>query len=409
MTSSSVLLASFQRPVSKKRLSLFLRCAAISFLPAAIYFTGVMRKDTDQFHRPSLKQVVSTDSHDRENAAWDTTRPTCNLNAENKSATATVECFKPGTVPGLGTKMCSCRDGWHGVDCAVPSAVWSTPTFRRWYSEGLIKRRTRPRAVFNGITLNHELDLLEMHVEELSDVVDRYVVVEANRTFFGAPKPLHLQPKLKVGGFAHGHSHKIVPLTLGTLECQGCDPFWPESRSRNVTWQEGQRWLGNVSDDDLFLLTDVDELPNPDVLLFLKYHDGYGEPIGLMLRWFLYGFFWEHRRATRIYAVCTVAFMRTVYADNVQMLRDGRRTTAEAMPAGTGTRAHPWVIEGTRPRFAGWHCSWCFDAKGIQNKLVSSQRDDGVRWGDMAQNTDLAYIESLRREGTVLRRTAVDC
>ncbi|KAL1435888.1 hypothetical protein MTO96_010658 [Rhipicephalus appendiculatus] len=336
-----------------------------------------------------LKKLIETNSSAKE---LGTSRLACNVNDSSNSMTSSIECFKPGTVPGLGTKMCACRDGWHGADCAVPSAVWSTPAFRQWYSEGLIRRRSRPRAVFNGVTLNHELDLLEIHVAELSDVVDRYVVVESNTTFFGAAKPLYLQSNLRAGSFLREHARKIVPLTLGPLECERCDPFWPEYRSRNFTWHEGQRWLGNVADDDLYLLTDVDELPNRDVVLFLKYHDGYGEPIGLTLRSFLYGFFWEHRRATRVFAACTVASLRAAYANNVEKLRQGRRIEAGTMPAGTGTVSEAWIIEGARPRFAGWHCSWCFNASGIQ-------RDDGVRWGDVARNTDLAHIETLRREG----------
>ncbi|XP_050026853.1 beta-1,4-mannosyl-glycoprotein 4-beta-N-acetylglucosaminyltransferase-like [Dermacentor andersoni] len=240
--------------------------------------------------------------------------------------------------------------------------------------------------------------MLEIHVNELSDVVDRYVVVESNNTFFGDAKPLHLQSNLNAG-FLGEHAHKIVPLTVGELRCNGCDPFWPENHSRNATWLEGKRWLGNVSDDDLFLLTDVDEIPNRDVVLFLKHHDGYGEPIGLTLRWFLYGFFWERRSALHVYAACTVGFLRAAGANDLVTLRQGRSPVPKTMPAGTGTVAHQWVIEGARPRFAGWHCSWCFNAQGIQYKLTSAQRDDGVRWGDLAENTDLAYIESLRKSG----------
>ena len=45
-------------------------------------------------------------------------------------------------------------------------------------------------------------------------------------------------------------------------------------------------------DDDLFLLLDADELPTPEVLLFLKLYDGYTEPIRFGFRWTVFGFFW---------------------------------------------------------------------------------------------------------------------
>ncbi|KAH9382247.1 hypothetical protein HPB48_014740 [Haemaphysalis longicornis] len=57
---------------------------------------------------------------------------------------------------------------------------------------GSHKRRVTPRKIVNGLVLNHELDLLEIRVNELRDSVDYYVIVEANYTFFGTRKPLHL-------------------------------------------------------------------------------------------------------------------------------------------------------------------------------------------------------------------------
>ena len=36
----------------------------------------------------------------------------------------------------------------------------------------------------------------------------------------------------------------------------------------------GMKLLDNVEDDDIFLLLDADELPNPESLMFLKPFDG---------------------------------------------------------------------------------------------------------------------------------------
>ena len=41
----------------------------------------------------------------------------------------------------------------------------------------------------------------------------------------------------------------------------------------------GLNLISNQKDDDLFLLLDADELPLPEILLFLKLYDGYTEPI----------------------------------------------------------------------------------------------------------------------------------
>ena len=43
--------------------------------------------------------------------------------------------------------------------------------------------------IFDCFTFCNELDLLELRLETLSDVVDKFVLVEADRTFTGKSKP----------------------------------------------------------------------------------------------------------------------------------------------------------------------------------------------------------------------------
>jgi beta-1,4-mannosyl-glycoprotein beta-1,4-N-acetylglucosaminyltransferase len=42
--------------------------------------------------------------------------------------------------------------------------------------------------------------------------------------------------------------------------------------------------LTGTRNDDIFLLTDADEIPAREAVLFLKLHDGYPEPVGLHLQ-----------------------------------------------------------------------------------------------------------------------------
>ncbi len=39
-------------------------------------------------------------------------------------------------------------------------------------------------------------------------------------------------------------------------------------------------------------MLDADELPEPEVLLFLKLYDGYTEPIRFGFKWTVFGFYW---------------------------------------------------------------------------------------------------------------------
>ncbi|XP_077539951.1 beta-1,4-mannosyl-glycoprotein 4-beta-N-acetylglucosaminyltransferase-like [Haemaphysalis longicornis] len=269
--------------------------------------------------------------------------------------------------------------------------------FQKAYANGQIKRRSKPRTLINGLVFNHELDLLDIRVKELGDAIDYYLIAESNYTYFGSPKGLHLRSNLSAG-FLQEYRHKIIPLALGVYNYRTDDPWAPENYCYTSVWREGQHRLPNVRDDDLFWLSDADEIISRDVLLFLKYHDGYGEPVAVGLRWFLYGFFWENRKPVEVGGVCTVAFMRNVYGNDSLLLRGMQKFRHVRLP-NTGTFQEKWTLRGTAPGYAGWHCSWCFNARGIQVKLASAQRDDGIRWGDFVNKSDLAYIESLRKSG----------
>ena len=56
--------------------------------------------------------------------------------------------------------------------------------------------------------------------------------------------------------------------------------------------QQGLPKVHGLRDDDLFVLSDADELPSPESLLFLRLYDGYTEPVRFGFRWNVFGFFW---------------------------------------------------------------------------------------------------------------------
>ncbi|CAN7988090.1 unnamed protein product, partial [Ixodes hexagonus] len=307
-------------------------------------------------------------------------------------------CFPHGTNILASKDICVCLKGWHGEGCSVPQAVWDSPGFQAWYAKGQIKRRLRPRTIVNALVFNHELDLLEIRVHELGDTVDYFLACEANFTYFGSSKPLRLRSNLSAGFLPH-HRHKVVTLELQTHVAGDGSPWAQETYIRSSIWKKGRHLFKNLKDDDLFMILDADEIPSRDVMLFLKYHDGFGEPIALNLRWFLYGFFWENNKPVNVGGICSMAYLRDVYLNDSNLVRRNEVRAMRVTPSGTGTVWIPWTISGTAPVYAGWHCSWCFDVVGIQVKLMSAQRDDGVRWGDIAAKRDAGYINSLRRSG----------
>jgi len=118
------------------------------------------------------------------------------------------------------------------------------------------------RRLFDCFLFNAELDLLEFRLDLLADVVDRHVLVEAPRTYSGAAKPLHFAENAH--RFAR-HADRIIHVVVDDLPMPdlGLAGRWaPELFQRRAI----SRGLTEAGGDDLILLCDVDEIPDPAVL-----------------------------------------------------------------------------------------------------------------------------------------------
>ena len=140
--------------------------------------------------------------------------------------------------------------------------------------------------------MNHEFDLFEARLEMLKGVVDVYLMLESNYSSYGEPKPLSFLNKLQEGWLS-SHQPSLLYILL---------PFFPKAGETNGWFADaflrlflgksgmklplfylcqfqpvipGMKLLDNVRDDDIFLLLDADELPNPESLMFLKLFDGW--------------------------------------------------------------------------------------------------------------------------------------
>src|SRR5271170_855459 len=108
--------------------------------------------------------------------------------------------------------------------------------------------------IVDCFTFFDELDLLELRLEILDGVVDRFVLCEAPFTFRGEPKPLTYAGA--AGRFARWRE-RIVPLV------------YPHAADPNPWLNEwGQRdylitGLADCNDADLVLIGDCDEIPDP--------------------------------------------------------------------------------------------------------------------------------------------------
>ena len=115
--------------------------------------------------------------------------------------------------------------------------------------------------IFDCFTFFNELDLLELRLETLSDTVDKFILVEADRTFTGKPKPLCFQENQ--ARFS-SYLDRIIHIVVRDMP-QSDNPWDREHFQRNAVL----RGLGDCRPDDIILLSDVDEIPRPEALLRL--------------------------------------------------------------------------------------------------------------------------------------------
>jgi beta-1,4-mannosyl-glycoprotein beta-1,4-N-acetylglucosaminyltransferase len=116
--------------------------------------------------------------------------------------------------------------------------------------------------VYDCFPFFNELELLEIRLNVLSSVVDKFIIVEADRTFSNQPKELFFeQNKTRYTEFLD----KIIYIKL--TEYPIFETSWEfESYQRNIII-EG---LKNCVPDDVILISDLDEIPNPDVIKIYK-------------------------------------------------------------------------------------------------------------------------------------------
>lgn len=221
--------------------------------------------------------------------------------------------------------------------------------------------------VYSGVMFHNELDMLELRLRELDSVVDYHVVVEARETHSGLPKALNyptLERKLP-----QWITDKVIYITLDTLQDEnGSRDAWQKEAYHRSQIAQG---LVNCNPDDLVIISDCDEIVNPDVIPMIK------DKAGLTLDLYYYRCTLKAREFWGIGAA-----RWGVYNDV-----NGIRTNA---------------MGGEQIDNAGWHLSYFGNREFIADKLKSFMHYD------LAQQTNITQqsIQYAINTGSDLFRRA---
>lgn len=111
--------------------------------------------------------------------------------------------------------------------------------------------------IYDCFPFFNELDVLEIRLNVLKDVVDKFVLVEAGETHTGKPKPFYFEEnKARFAAFAD----RIIHVKIEKFPAI-CTTSWARENWQRNRIDEGLK--GRAKDDDLILISDLDEIPDP--------------------------------------------------------------------------------------------------------------------------------------------------
>ncbi len=112
--------------------------------------------------------------------------------------------------------------------------------------------------IYDCFTFFNELDLLEIRLNVLDEVVDKFVLVESTKTHQGKPKPLNFDlNKERYKKF----ENKIIHIIVADFPSDENDSAWTLERYQREMIVRG---LKDCRKEDLIIVSDVDEIPSPE-------------------------------------------------------------------------------------------------------------------------------------------------
>jgi hypothetical protein len=231
-----------------------------------------------------------------------------------------------------------------------------------------------------------EMLLLECRLTELYDVIDRFVIVEANVDHQDHPKPLNFQAQSDRFDQWKDKIHYVVADTLPTLaEDAGS---WAREHAQREWITKGLDELG-ADDDDIVFQSDADEIPS--ILAARNVRPQRAELVSLHQRGHFWAIDWNY----------PAGWNGTVVG------RWGNiKTLAQNRPCGPFTAMRD-SRNANRSIPGGWHFSWLGGTQEEWLRKVGSFCHPEVR-DRIVNNADRYYREGWHVDGQRMEPVDVD-
>lgn len=214
--------------------------------------------------------------------------------------------------------------------------------------------------IIDGFTFFNEYDLLECRLEYLYDHVDYFVLSECNYTHSGKPKPLNYFDNISRYS---KYKDKILyaPLIIDPTnykfdvkitECDYSTDYWTLERQQRNNIATA---LSRFDDDATVLITDLDEIPNPEIFPMIQEELKTKIAVSMVQQSFYYDL--NHRHQNFGWAFPAAGKKKDIVLNTANWFR------AFAM------QINP-ILNG------GWHLSYFADVNGILTKLANTAHQE---------------------------------
>lgn len=217
----------------------------------------------------------------------------------------------------------------------------------------------------------NELDLLNYRLNVLNDVVDYFVIVESTHTFIGNEKQLYFKDNsAQFEQFNHKIIHVIVddfPFKQPNIDISKEQQWSNEHFQRNCI-ERGIKQL-ELNDEDLIVIADLDEIPDPSTLINLKTFDAKN---AMMFRLEM-DFYYYNLNSQIINKWYLAKILSFCAFKQFKSCEDVRQHSSEILKKG------------------GWHLSYFGDEQFVKNKIQNFSHQE-------FNNDHHANIENIKNK-----------
>ena len=110
--------------------------------------------------------------------------------------------------------------------------------------------------IYDCFIFNNEVEMLELRLNVLGEVVDKFIIIEGDTTFSGVSKEsVYLQNKDRFSQWEDKIDHHFITV-----------PNLARSWDREIYSRNYPLTLPGFKDEDIIITSDVDEIPNPEAI-----------------------------------------------------------------------------------------------------------------------------------------------